>query len=251
MKVATVQYKPVFSDVTGNLRALALLVIRGAEQGAKLIVLPELALSGYSMMRRSDAEPMAEYLQVHAGKVNTSMNLFHTLARKYQVCIVWGLIEKDLGTGKLYNSQVMMCPDGNFESYRKINFFGNDFLWASEGRSNPPIRNITVDGKSNKVGLLICRDVRDKKDSSWTSFYESGDADIVCLSANWGRGGFPATAWIEFAQDNNTTLVVSNRYGTEVHNDFGHGGIGIIRPSGEVVCDGLEWDQPCIVYAEV
>ena len=54
-----------------------------------------------------------------------------------------------------------------------------------------------------------------------------------------------------FVKENNTVLAVANRYGEEVPNDFGHGGICIIQKDGTVNCEGLVWDQDCIVLAEV
>jgi hypothetical protein len=119
------------------------------------------------------------------------------------------------------------------------------------GRANPPIRTITVGGETKKVGLLICRDVRDKKDSKWSGFYEPGDADVVCLSSGFGRGGFPATAWMNFVADNKTALCVSNRYGLDTPADFGPGGVAVIRKDGSVQCDGLIWDEDCVVFGVV
>jgi len=254
MRTAVIQFRPLLKDVQGNLHRLALLAMKAAQANAKLIVLPELALTGYSFMSAAEVEPLAEVITAFkpgSGDRTSSMGVFHAIAKKYGTHIAWGLIEKDAGTGKLFNAQVLMCPDGTFESYRKINHFSADFLWAAEGRANPPIRKIEVGGKTYKVGLLICRDVRDKKDDSWKSFYEKGDADVVVLSANWGKGGFPATAWMDFVKDNDTILAVSNRYGAEIPNDFGEGGVCIIYPDGTVQCDGLVWGQDCIVYGEV
>jgi predicted amidohydrolase len=254
VKVATIQFCPVYKDIKGNLRKLAVLATQAAKEGAKLIVLPELATTGYSMMSAAEAADLCEVLtewKPGSAYELSSMAVFSAISAKYGVHVVWGVAEKDYGSGRLYNSQVLICPDGSFESYRKVNPFGNDYLWASEGRSNPPVRTISVDGETYKVGLLICRDVRDKKDETWKSFYEKGDADIVCLSANWGNGGFPATAWMEFVHDNEMTLVVSNRYGKEVPNDFGEGGICIVYSDGKVQCEGLVWSQDCIVYGEV
>lgn len=50
---------------------------------------------------------------------------------------------------------------------------------------------------------------------------------------------------------NHTTLVVSNRYGTEIPNNFGEGGICGIYPDQRVMTEGLVWNQDCTVYAEV
>jgi len=255
MLVAVIQFCPTFKDVRKNLKKLASLVIEAGVHGSKLIVLPELSITGYSFINREEAEPFAEVISDFKpqtkGDANSSMSVFYSLARKYETHIVWGLIEKDNGSKNLFNSQVLMCPDGSFETYRKVNLFSADWLWASEGRANPPIRKIEVNGKTHKVGLLICRDVRDKKDANWKSFYEKGDASIVCLSSAWGKGAFPANAWMDFVKDNDTVLAVSNRYGKETPNDFGDGGSCIIKPDGSVQCEGLVWGQDCIIYGEV
>jgi len=258
VKVAAIQFRPHFKYRKGNLTMMISLINQAADLGAKLVVLPELATTGYSIMNVEEAEPLSEVLTEFDPKnlkplktTLSSMDVFYVLAAKWNMHIVWGLVEKDQGTGNLYNTQVMLCPDGTFDFVRKINFFGNDFLWGTPGRANPPIRKIVVDGKEYKVGLLLCRDIRDKKNSDWKDFYEKGDADVVALSTNWGRGAFPATAWMEFVEENDTTLIVSNRYGKEANNDFGDGGICIIYPDARVQSEGLRWDQDCIVFGEV
>ncbi len=242
MKVAAIQFRPTFKDKEANLRQAAGFVAQAAQAGAQLIVLPELVTTGYSFMSEEEAGAFAEV----AEPGGMTFGVMASLAAKLDVAIAWGMVERDKGTNHLYNTQVLVFDCGHV-SYRKVNRWGNDFLWAKEGRANPPV--VTYQGK--KVGLLICRDVRDRKDSKWKSFYEKGDADIVCLSANWGDGGFPAITWMEFAEDNNAVLIVSNRWGKEIPNDFGEGGVCVIYPDQRVVCDGLVWNQDCIVFSEV
>jgi len=253
VKVATIQTAPVFKDKPGNIQRMVGLVKDAASNGAQLIVLPELCTTGYSFMSAEDARPFAECPSWLDDECNpeTAVCVMAEGARKLGVHIVFGFVELDPGNDKLYNSQLYVGPDGHYETCRKINQWGNDFLWCSEGQSNPPVVRTTVDGEEWKVGLLICRDIRDKKDSEWKSFYEPGDADVVCFSANWGDGGFPATSWMEFAKDNNTTLIVSNRYGKETCNDFGEGGVCVVEPGGKVHCQGVVWNQDCIVYADL
>jgi predicted amidohydrolase len=249
VKVATVQYAPKFKAPDENLRTAISLVSHAVDAGASIIVLPELCLTGYSFMSEEDARPYAEQISdfKRASKV-PSMEAFSELAFRNNVAIAWGTLEQDFGTGKLYNSQVLMTPTKHVVC-RKLNQWGNDFLWASEGRESPPI----MDFMGKKVGTLICRDVRDKgpKWSALKDFYEKGDADIVCFSANFGDGGFPSVSWVEFARMNRVWFIVSNRYGKEANNDFGEGGICIIEPGGKVHCEGLKWNEPCIVYADV
>ena len=252
-KLATIQFAPLLGDKLANLTQLSTLVQEASQNGAHLVVAPELATSGYSLTlpeARKVAEPISEDSPTLKG--------FLLISKKLNIHIVWGMVESETGTGHLYNSQVLVCPDGRFESMRKINLAGDDWLWASEGRANPPITVCNLGGKSVKVGLLICRDIRDKKDEHWDSFYQKGDADVVAFSAAWGEGFFPATTWMDFVKDNKVTLVVSNRYGVEgtKPNTF-DGGICIIKPKGSpehpngVCSDGLIWNANCVVYGEL
>jgi predicted amidohydrolase len=255
MQVAAVQMQPVLKDHLGNIRKAMLLASKAAMGGAKLVVLPELCTTGYSFMNALEARDYAEVLTdfspdkviPESGPCTCpSMFVMHRLARQSGAHIVWGLVEQDPGSDSLYNSQVIMAPNGAWESYRKVNLWGNDFLWAKPGRANPPV----IHTPFGKVGLLVCRDVRDKSDKL-DSFYESGDADVVAFSANWGKGGFPAVHWMDFAKDNKVTLIVANRYGLEANNDFGLGGSCIISPNGVVSCVGLQWGADCIVIGDV
>jgi predicted amidohydrolase len=243
VKCAAIQLAPVFKAVDENIRTAAGLVAMAASAGAQLTVLPEL-IYGYSFMSKAEAAPFAEVLRPEGG--GPSFTMFRRLSAQLQVAIAWGVMERDPGTNKLYNSQCLVLPDGQYTSYRKLNRWGQDYIWSTEGRGSPPI----VDFMGKKVGLLICRDIRDKA-TNLDDLYESGDTDLVAFSTAWGRGGFPAVSWMNFAKSNKTWLIVANRYGIEANNDFGGGGSCVISPEGEVHCEGLVWNQPCIVYAEV
>ncbi len=253
VRVAAVQFCPEFGKKSANLRRLVGLVVDAARGGAKIVVLPELAATGYSFMSKEAAAVHAEVIFSRGvnKSVGDSVDVMAALSKRLNVVIAWGLVERDDGTGEIYNSQALVTPQGQIVSYRKINPWAQDFLWAVPGRNNPPVISLEFDGETRKVGLLICRDVRDRKDDSWSDFYEKGDADIVCFSSNFGKGGFPAVAWMDFVTDNGGALVVSNRYGTELNNDFGPGGICIIDKNSKVHCDGLVWNQDCIVYADL
>lgn len=264
VRVAAIQFAPEFKKPKENLLKAGKLVIQAARGGAKLIVLPELMTTGYSFMSSEEAKPFSEVpgllKQEDPGtliSLGWSLGLMARLAFKLDVKIVWGFVELDPGTGKLYNAQGFIeknpsAPgDLYFEVCRKINRWGNDFLWAAGGENNPPVVHTTIDGVPWKVGLLICRDVRDKKNDTWTSFYEPGDADVVAFSANWGDGGFPSNSWMDFVEENRTSLIVSNRYGKESNNSFGEGGSCVIDVSGKVHINGLLWSQDCIVYADL
>lgn len=251
MRVAAIQFCPKFQDIEGNLLRLKPLVEQAAMNGAELVVLPELCTTGYSFMSYTEALPFSEVL-VAMGGFSKTMSFMHGLANNLDIKIVWGMMEQDAGTRDLYNSQVMMWSNERFISYRKILRWGQDWIWAKEGTASPPVAIVTDrKGPPKKVGLLICRDVADEKEKGISDFYEPGDADIVCMSANWGDGGFPSVSWMDFVRANKCALVVANRYGQEVNNNFGEGGICIIYPDGNVVTMGLVWNQDCIVMGDI
>lgn len=252
MKCCAVQFAPEFKRPDRNRPALLNLVSQAAAKGAQLVVLPELCTTGYGFMSKEEAlefsEPFSIVLEPDQGGPQSSLKALTILARQLNIALVWGFVERDPGTGNLYNSQAYTDAAGTSLCYRKVNFFGNDWLWATPGIANPPIATSPF-GK--RIGLLVCRDIRNKVSDKWTSLYEPGDCDVVALSAAWGDGGFPATAWMDFVAATKIPLVVSNRYGQEGPNNFGEGGVCVIDRDLKVSCQGLVWDQDCLVFGDV
>lgn len=240
MRVAATQFAPVLKNYEANLAQMEALIVQAARGGARLIVLPELATAGFSFMSEEEARPFAE--SVEWGRTTVAMT---ALCASLDVHVAYGFIEEG-EDGKLYNGQALVGPGGVRSSCRKLNHWGNDYLWASLGTVSPPV--VAVEGK--RVGLLICRDIRDRSESL-SDLYERGDADVVAFSSNFGDGAFPSGSWVKFAKRNQVHLVVSNRFGREENNNFGEGGICVIDPDGRVSCRGLEWGKPCVVYGDV
>jgi predicted amidohydrolase len=151
-------------------------------------------------------------------------------------------------------------PDGKLlAGYRKINLFGNDFLWAKSGDKPAQIAQTEL----GLMSVVICRDIRDKipeniprTASEGPPLFDGQRVELVAACANWGKGGFPANAWMDFVADNKCTLVLANRWGKEENDshgeytqDFGQGGSCIIEPDWTVHIDGLKFRQDCVVTA--
>ena len=62
IKVACIQMHPVFGDVAANVAHSLELIDRAASQGANLVVLPELANTGYMFASREEAFALAEQI---------------------------------------------------------------------------------------------------------------------------------------------------------------------------------------------
>jgi predicted amidohydrolase len=250
-KVAVIQHHPKFLDRDFNRWELGALVMRAALlDKAKVIVLPELCTTGYTMDKveaGSVSEPIKGEL-----RYGETTRYFAKLSKKLGVYVAFGLAElggwDKEGLPILYNSQVMVGPEGTVLGiYRKQNLWGSDWMWATRGPlGKPPI----IETPYGRLGMLICKDVRDKAPNG-QELYKTGDADIVCLSTNWGNGEFPSGVWMKFTKQNQCWLMISNRWGgPEKHNNF-DGGSAVISPAGEVFTFGLEMRSNCIVTHEI
>src|SRR5438105_4931243 len=132
-KVAAIQFDPVMFEKENNLRRLSALVRTAAEAGAKLIVLPEMATTGYSWINRQE---IAKFVEKIPGPTT---RLSEELAAFYQCHLVLGLPEVESTTGSFYNSIAFVGPNGLLGKYRKTHLFSADARWAREGDQGFPV----------------------------------------------------------------------------------------------------------------
>lgn len=141
-QVAVVQFTPMTGDREGNLAAIA--AVAASLPDTDLIVFPELAVTGPVGSYRAaleQAEPIP-------GPMTTRLQEIVADAGAY---LVAGLIERDLEHGLLYNSAVLVRPDGTAGVYRKLHLSGEDRVWATPGNLGLPTFDIPV----GRVGMLL------------------------------------------------------------------------------------------------
>ena len=109
-KLALGQICPVTADIKHNLAIFEENVVRARKENAKLIIFPELALSGYSCGDR--------FFEIAETVPGPSTDHLIEVARKNDIYIIWGMPEKGLD-GVLYNSAVMAGPEGYVGTWRK------------------------------------------------------------------------------------------------------------------------------------
>jgi predicted amidohydrolase len=251
--LSAIQFRPrlatCLADVQDNFRKCESLIQRARDVGSSLIVFPELALTGYSFLSPEEAGRVGER------RDGLTYRAMASVASDLKAYVAWGYVEFD--GGKLYNSSSLVDPDGRIVSRsRKLNLWGNDFLWATPGSGVPAVAETDL----GLLSLSICRDLRDKVPqnvprtaSREPGMFKGRPVDIVAACTAWGKGGFPSTTWMDFAVNNSCTLVVANRWGEERSGsfvqDFGHGGSAIIRPDWRVQTGGLAFGEDCVVSA--
>lgn len=145
MQIALVQFRPVRKDPEKNIRN-----IQGLLDGIKadLIVLPELANSGYLYETPKALRPYTE------PKDGTGMFLSALIALtiKTQGVIVTGYAERD--NGQLFNSAAAVSAEGIITNYRKTHLYADEKSLFQPGDSGFKV----FDWMGVKIGMLICFD---------------------------------------------------------------------------------------------
>ncbi|NOY77059.1 MAG: acyltransferase [Calditrichaeota bacterium] len=197
MKTAIFQFHPLFGDIEGNLGK-----IETAAQTADfdLLVLPELCTTGYQFSSHEEVRELSE--PIPGGKTTRQLE---ALARRKKAFIIAGIAEKD--GDSLYNSAVLVGPEGTLGTYRKIHLFDEEKLFFKKGDLGFPVFDIGF----AKVGLMICFD--------WI-FPEAArtlalkGADLICQPANLVLP-YCQDAMITRAIENRVFTLTANRIGTE------------------------------------
>lgn len=146
--LAVVQTTPRVGDISYNLAEIeAALKSLEAHQN-RLIVYPEMATTGYFFNRTPTLNELAEPIP----QGPTTQRLI-ALAEKYHAYLVVGMPELD--GGKVYNSAVVVGPEGYLQKYQKLHLWSEEKLLYSPGQVGPVI----VDLPFARLGLMICYDL--------------------------------------------------------------------------------------------
>ncbi|MBO1515005.1 carbon-nitrogen hydrolase family protein [Metabacillus bambusae] len=156
VKIAIGQITPETGQKNKNLEKMKRYTIDAAEQGAKLVVFPELALTGYNC--GDDFFDVAEPIPGDA------VTFFKEIATQHDIYIIWGMPEKSIN-GILYNAAVLVGPEGYIGSCRKNTLPGHATDQTGPGafpdrRYFKAGENLPVfDTAIGKIGILICYDI--------------------------------------------------------------------------------------------
>jgi predicted amidohydrolase len=149
MRIAIYQGPAAAGTVARNLDLLEANAAQAAGRGARLMICPEMFLSGYNI-GPEQASRLAESAE------GASLTRVAALARATGIALLLGYPERG-GDGAIYNAAGLIGRDGrSLANYRKCHLFGDlDRGMFRAGESPPAV--IELDGI--RVGLLICYDV--------------------------------------------------------------------------------------------
>jgi predicted amidohydrolase len=197
MKVGFVQFEPVFGQMDVNREKVTRLL---ADVDAELIVLPELFNSGYVFTSREEALHLAE--EIPGGK---TVELLGSIARQKKIHIVAGLCEKE--GDRLFNSAVLISPEGWRGTYRKVHLFNEEKLWFRPGDEGFKVFDIGA----CRIGIMICFDWFFPEAARLLALQ---GAQIICHSANLVLP-FCQAGMVTRCLENQVFAVTANRTGRE------------------------------------
>lgn len=243
VKIACIQMEPVVGERKSNIQRSANFIETAAGQGANLIVLPELANSGYVFRSREEAFALSE--EVPGGQ---ACEAWSALAARHGLHIVAGICER---AGEvLYNSSVVIGPKGHVGTFRKVHLWNEENLYFEPGNLGYPVFKTPI----GRIGTFICYDC-------W--FPESfrlcalQGADIVCVPTNWvpipgqdeTREAMANILVMAAAHSNSVFIAAADRVGSERGQPF-IGQSVIVSYTGWPIGGPAGPDKEEIIYAE-
>eukprot|EP00112_Aurelia_sp_Birch-Aquarium-sp1_P016652 Seg3796.1 transcript_id=Seg3796.1/GoldUCD/mRNA.D3Y31 product="Omega-amidase NIT2" protein_id=Seg3796.1/GoldUCD/D3Y31 len=152
--LALVQLK-VSANKAENLTRAKALVTKAAENGAKLVSLPECFNSPYG------TQYFAEYAETIPGETT---NFLSKIAKELKIHLIGGSIPES-HDGKLYNTSTVFGPDGTMlGEFRKLHLFDIDvpggITFKESAVLSPGNKLLTFEAGPCKVGIGICYDMR-------------------------------------------------------------------------------------------
>ena len=225
MRVACAQVSPVIGDAAGNAARVAEAIDAagavGAAGAADVIVLPELALSGYAFESAAEAR---------AGAVEPSA--LAAWARPGRV-VVGGFAER--AGDVVFNSAAIVDASGVRAVYRKAHLWDREPSWFAAGADEPPV----VETEHGRIAALVCFDLFFPE---WVRVAALRGAELLCVPGNWpapaggGEPPQPARAAVA-AEANGIAVALCDRHDAERGLRFA-GATCIADASGRVVARG-------------
>ena len=241
--IGVVNFQAAWGNIPENLERIRKFCGQAKDLGAQMIVFPETALTGYSILEQGAMHRAAA--QEIPGEASREIL---QMAKDMGLYLAVGMPERK--AGKIYNSVLAVSPGGIGAVYQKIHPFGRELLWCAKGQA-PAIWETPW----GKVGIGICYDTYQFPEL--IRYYAARGCRLYLnCTAQAGQADTPRAAerfrqyyfsTIEAAAlSNEIFLASSNLCGQEKGTHFGGGSL-VIGPVPRAA--GWEEDPYCKVYA--
>lgn len=219
MKIGYYQFNPEFGNVKNNIEKMTTAL---ESVHADLIVLPELATSGYLFMNKDEPKRLSEKFPGILSKE------FLKLSKETGTSYVVGFPE--YAEEGVYNSAALITPEGIQYIYRKTHLFFEEKKYFLPGEEYK-----IVDIKGYKIGILICFDHMFPEAARTLALK---GAQIICHPSNLVLPEYGQLTTRVRALENRVFWILANRIGTEERDGSKlvyTGESQIISPKGEII----------------
>jgi predicted amidohydrolase len=220
MRIGFYQFRPLFGKLERN-TARVIDRLKGAK--ADLVVLPELAFTGYYFKDRAELKTLAR--EPRRCPIVQSLT---ALCRDRHLQIVTGYAER--AGDKYFNSALLIGPRGIRRTYRKIHLFNEEKRWFDPGDTELGVDRV----HGVRVGMMVCFD--------WV-FPEVArtlalcGADVICHPSNLILS-YSQQTMLTRSLENGVFSVTANRCGADrrPHGELlFRGRSQIVGPRGELL----------------
>lgn len=232
VRIAAAQFNILEGDKETNLKRALDYIRSAAAQGAKLVLLPEMFLTGYPLHI-----PMSELAEPLEGN---TLRCIQAAAKELKIAIVGSYPEWDLQDTCSYNTAFFIGEDGGIMGkYRKIHLFDQENHFVEAGR------NIcVVDYCGLRYGLLICFDLEFPEPARALAM--AGAQVLLVVSANMEPYGLFHRIFVRArAIENHVYVAYCNRTGSNNAYSF-CGESCLVNPLGELISE-LGQDEDLLV----
>ena len=243
VKIACCQIEPHVGRKEENLEKTLRFAEEAADEGASVILLPELANTGYVFNTRSEAFGLSE--EVPGGETTRT---WEEWAMRRGVYLAAGIAERE--GDRLYNSSVLLGPDGYIGKYRKLHLWNREKLFFEPGDLGLPVFHTPL----GRLAMYLCWDM-------WfpelTRIYALQGVDLILNITNWVSAGqgrekedtrLTEAVCVALAHLNSVFIAAADRIGIERGQPF-LGRSMIVSPRGELLAGPASHDQEETIFA--
>lgn len=238
MRIAALQMHAIAGDGEANIERIASAAADASAGGARLLIVPELAVPGYGA-----GEAAFEKLASPAtGEVATQLG---AIARDHRIAIVAGFAEQEGAV--VYNSALFTDGLGTNAVYRKSHLYGD----YERGAFKPAApTSVLVELGGLRLGMLICYDVEFPENVRRLAL---AGADLVVVPTalpKGASGSFIANHMIQVrAFENQVFVAYINHCGAD--DNFTYAGLSrIAAPDGQLLAEA-PGEGETLLFAEI
>jgi omega-amidase len=222
MRIVALQYDIIWENRAANVETARRLATEAAPPTGSLLVLPEMAFTGFSM----------KVDRVADGAARESEEALAALAREFRSWVVGGLVRR-APDGRGYNQASVFAPDGSAAgTYSKMHPFthgGEERFYAAGAEP------LVVDCGPHRLAPLVCYDLR------FPEIFRTAarrGATLFAVVANWLETRHEHWRLLLQARaiENQAWVVGVNRLGRDPRHAY-LGGSCLIDPMGRVAAE--------------